>query len=44
LAQKYKNGFGKFVTEDKIKISKIPQELWPEGGWKELGAIIEVKL
>ena len=33
-----------FVPEGRITVSKIPPEVWPERGWIESGAIIEVDL
>jgi len=40
----YKSLLKQFVPENNITINKIPEDLWPDEGWKELGAIIEVKL
>ena len=40
----YKALFGQFVPEENIRITKIPQSLWPDEGWKDYGAVIEVKL
>ena len=31
-----------FVREYQIRVTKIPESVWPVAGWKELGAIIEV--
>ena len=31
-----------FLQEKQIRIIKMPEDLWPVEGWKELGAIIEV--
>lgn len=31
-------------SENSITVSKIPEDLWGGGGWKEFGAIIEVRL
>ena len=33
-----------FVPSDKISITKLPEEVWPGGGWGDFGAIIEVAL
>ncbi len=30
------------VPGERVKVTAIPQELWPEEGWRDLGAIIEV--
>ncbi len=32
----------RFVSEEQIRVTKIPEEVWPEEPWKELGAAIEV--
>jgi SAM-dependent methyltransferase len=32
------------VPAERIRITKIPAEVWPETGWREWGAIIEVAL
>ncbi len=39
----YKNLFGKFIPEEKIKIDKISEKLLKDG-WGELDYIIEIKL
>lgn len=31
-----------FVREDQLKVIKIPEEVWPDRGWQEWGAVIEV--
>ena len=31
-----------FVPDEHISISKIPEDLWPDARWREVGAIIEV--
>jgi len=31
-----------FVPEEQIHVIKIPEEVWPVTGWKDLGAVIEV--
>lgn len=33
-----------FVPQGRIRISKIPEEVWPVQPWKEFGAIVEVIL
>ena len=33
-----------FMPEDKISITKIPNDCWPAEGWVENGAIVEVSL
>ena len=35
--------FGKFLSQEKIKLTKIPPQIW-RGDWEELGYIIEVIL
>lgn len=40
----YVNLLKQFVPEDKIRITKIPKELWPAENWQNLGYIIEVKI
>jgi hypothetical protein len=35
--------FGKFVSSEKIKFTKIPKEIWG-GDWGEFGYIIEIAL
>lgn len=40
----YKSLFKNFVGEERIKISKFTEDLWPmDNGWKEYGAVIEVE-
>ncbi len=31
-----------FVAEEQIQVTKIPEHVWPEEPWKELGTVIEV--
>ncbi len=31
-----------FVSEEQIQVTKIPEDVWAEEPWKELGAVIEV--
>jgi ubiquinone/menaquinone biosynthesis C-methylase UbiE len=31
-----------FVREEQIRITKIPEDVWPDRAWKEFGAVIEV--
>lgn len=31
-----------FVPEEQIRVTKIPEDVWPAEPWKELGAVIEV--
>lgn len=31
-----------FVPENKIKITKMPEEMWPDKNWQNAGAVIEV--
>jgi len=31
-----------FVPEEQIRVTRIPEDVWPEKPWKELGAVIEV--
>ncbi len=33
-----------FVPEDKIRVTRLPDGLWPGGGWGKFGAIIEVTI
>lgn len=33
-----------FVDEEQIHVTKITQNIWPEKTWKEIGAIIEVRM
>ena len=40
----YRKLFSEHTDEAKINISKFPKDLWPVGGWKEYGAVIEVNL
>ena len=30
-----------FIGEDQIKVTKIPEDTWPDEGWKRHGAVIE---
>lgn len=39
----YKSLFSKFISEEKIRITKLSTEIWP-GDWGELGYIIETIL
>ncbi|OHA70176.1 MAG: hypothetical protein A3F15_00350 [Candidatus Wildermuthbacteria bacterium RIFCSPHIGHO2_12_FULL_40_12] len=39
----YKSLFRKLISNKKIKISRIPKEIW-DGSWKKQGCIIEVVL
>lgn len=34
----------RFVEEKQINVIKIPEEIWPEPGWKKFGAVIEVNI
>jgi ubiquinone/menaquinone biosynthesis C-methylase UbiE len=36
--------FKQYVPEERISISKITEKIWPDRGWQEMGAIIEVSL
>ena len=38
----YRNLFRRFVAEDRIRLTKIPADLWPAKNWQELGNIIEI--
>lgn len=40
----YKALLKQFVPEENITVTKIPENLWPNEGWKEFGAVIEVDL
>ncbi len=40
----YLNLFKKYFLQEKINISKIPKELWPDENWQKFGYIIEIKL
>jgi len=31
-----------FVPEEKIRVTKITEEMWPDENWKRLGGVIEV--
>ena len=31
-----------FVPEDQIRVSKIPEDIWPTGLWRRSGALVEV--
>lgn len=31
-----------FVSEEQIRVTKIPGDVWPDKNWKEVGAVIEV--
>lgn len=31
-----------FVQEENIRVTKIPDEVWPDKGWQRFGAVIEV--
>ena len=33
-----------FVSAEQIKVTKIPEDCWPDEPWKELGAVIEVAM
>lgn len=33
-----------FVSEEQIRVTKIPEDVWPGEPWKELGAVVEVVL
>ncbi|MFC2046715.1 class I SAM-dependent methyltransferase [Chloroflexota bacterium] len=33
-----------FVPEEQIRVTKIPEDVWPGEPWKELGAVIEVDM
>lgn len=33
-----------FVAEDRVRVTKIPERVWPIDGWKDWGAVIEVAL
>ena len=33
-----------FVPEEKIHVTKITEDIWPDKNWKELGAVIEVAM
>lgn len=32
------------VPEEQIRVTKIPEDIWPDPGWQETGAVIEVTL
>ncbi len=34
--------FKQFVPEERIRVTKIPEDVWPAEPWKELGHIVEV--
>ena len=35
--------FKQFFPEEQIKVTNIPENVWPDGGrWQEVGAVIEV--
>ena len=38
----YKTLLKEFVSEDKIKINKLPNNLWTDRNWQKYGAIVEV--
>lgn len=39
----YVDLISQFVAKEKIRVTKIPEYVWPDGGrWKEVGAVIEV--
>jgi ubiquinone/menaquinone biosynthesis C-methylase UbiE len=38
----YLNLLKQFVPKEKIRVIKIPEQLWPNEGWREFGYIIEV--
>ncbi|MEM2914596.1 MAG: class I SAM-dependent methyltransferase [Candidatus Bathyarchaeia archaeon] len=40
----YKELLKEFVPENKIKIVKLPEELWPDLNWQRWGYIIEVAM
>jgi ubiquinone/menaquinone biosynthesis C-methylase UbiE len=40
----YRELFKKYVGEKNITIAKIPEKVWPVSPWKEMGAVIEVRL
>jgi hypothetical protein len=31
-----------FIPENKIKVVKMPEELWPDQNWQRWGGVIEV--
>lgn len=31
-----------FVSEEQIRVTKIPEDVWPGKPWEQLGAVIEV--
>lgn len=35
---------GRYVVQDKIRISKLPTGVWNDAGWTEFGAIITISL
>jgi 2-polyprenyl-3-methyl-5-hydroxy-6-metoxy-1,4-benzoquinol methylase len=41
-ARDYKTLFEEFVPKEKIRITKLPKELWNDKGWQRWGALIEV--
>jgi ubiquinone/menaquinone biosynthesis C-methylase UbiE len=38
----YKTLFEEFVQKERIRITKLPKELWNDRGWQRWGAIIEI--
>jgi ubiquinone/menaquinone biosynthesis C-methylase UbiE len=42
-ARDYKTLFQEFVQNEKIHVTKLPEQLWNDKGWQTWGAIIEVE-
>lgn len=34
----------KWVPEERIKVTKVTEDVWPDARWKETGAVVEVRL
>lgn len=45
---KWKRDYGallrQFVREDQVRITKLPEDLWPDKNWQQLGACIEATM